>query len=342
MKIHILFDIRPGAYGGGTQFLKGLKGFLESRSCYAGNPEEADVFIFNSHQNIKEVARMKRLYPGKPFIHRIDGPMRLYNRMSDRRDTIVNTANRLIADGTVFQSAWSREKNLSLGLERTPFETVIGNAPDPAIFNEDGKTSFGSGEKIRLIAVSWSANEKKGFDVYRWLDAHLDFSRYEMVFVGNSPTEFRNIKLIPTLGSEGVAAELKKSDIYITASKVEACSNTLVEALHCGLAVLAIDNTSHGECMGGRGELFRNPEDLPALLNAIASDPQKYLNSPFPPTMKEVSEKYHSFAEGLLNAGIKGEYHPKQPGAWNCLKLHGTLTACRFYEFARGLLVPVS
>ena len=88
MKIHILFDIKAGPAGGGNQFLKCLKAWLESQSCYSQAPEDADVFLFNSHQNVFEVAKIKRLYPDKPFVHRIDGPMRLYNKCKTLLDGV--------------------------------------------------------------------------------------------------------------------------------------------------------------------------------------------------------------------------------------------------------------
>ena len=305
--------------------MKCLKAWLESQSCYALTPDEADVFLFNSHQNIVEVARVKELYPGKPFVHRIDGPMRLYNRMSDRRDHVVHTTNSLIADATVFQSFWSREKNLSLGLMPTTFENVILNAPDPTIFNMEGKAPFGFSEKIRLIAVSRSTNENKGFDFYRWLDNNLEFSRYEMVFVGNSPRKFKNIKWIPTLDSRGVAEELKKSDIYITASKYEACSNTLIEALHCGLIALVINNTSHVECMGGRGREFKKAEDIPALIEQACSSPDKYLNAARPLQINEVGEKYLELAQKILEESKSGRYQLKCFSWRGLLKVYVTI-----------------
>ena len=338
MKIHILYDIRSGPWGGGNQFLLALRRHLESQSNYAETPEEADVLLFDSHHDIIKVAQAKRRFPNTPFIHRIGGPMRLYNRMSDRRDFVVNVANRLIADGTVFQSDWSREKNLSLGLVPSPFETIITNAPNPKIFYDDGKTPFSSRGKVRLIAASWSNNKNKGFDVYRWLDENLDFSRYEMVFVGNSPVRFRNIRQVSPMKPEGIAKELKKNDIYITASKVEACSNALVEALHCGLIALAIYNTSHEESIGGRGEIFKNPEDIPGLMEKIVTNKHKYLAQPFPPSIKEVGSKYYAFAQSILDYVERKEYCPKRLLPWQDLRLKGTLIALKLHERKRTLL----
>ena len=159
--------------------------------------------------------------------------------------------------------------------------------------------------------MSWSTNKNKGFELYRWLDNNLEFDRYEMIFVGHSPEKFKNIKWIPALDSEGVAEELKKSDIYITASKYEACSNTLIEALHCGLIVLAINNTSHGELMGRRGREFSQVEDIPDLLAEICSSPETYLSAQCPESIHDIGERYLVIARKILEESKRGQYQLK-------------------------------
>ena len=70
------------------------------------------------------------------------------------------------ADATVFQSRYSLEKHRELGLElRDP--VVIPNAPDPAVFNADGRAALRRREPVRLITTSWSDNPRKGADVHR-------------------------------------------------------------------------------------------------------------------------------------------------------------------------------
>ena len=199
IKVHILFEFKEGPWGGGNQFLKSLKQYLQAVEVYEADVQKADVILLNSYQYIHQAARLKLDHPDKLFIHRIDGPIRLYNEKSDRRDFITNIASRLIAEATIFQSEWSRKENYQLGLKKNRFETVITNAPDPMIFNRQGKQAFSADRKTKLIAASWSPNWNKGFRVYQWLDENLDFDKYEMVFVGNSPVKFKNITHKPPL-----------------------------------------------------------------------------------------------------------------------------------------------
>jgi len=308
LTIHILFHISDEATGGGNQFLKSLKKSFQSTLTYQHDIKKADVILFNSHQHAGEVARVKLSYPNKVFVHRIDGPMRLYNNSSDRRDDIVYLGNKYLADATVFQSVWSQRQNHCLGLPQNLPETVISNAPEPSIFNRQGRAEFSTERKIRLIAASWSRNPNKGFSTYQWLDEHLDFEKFEMVFVGNSPIEFKNIRHIPALSSEELAKQLKKSDIFIFASSIEACSNSLLEALHCGLPAVAASGSSNPELVAQGGEIFTQPEEMPQLLEKIVQNHSTYQSNIDNPSIEKIGKKYYEFITHLFKQ-IQSEGH---------------------------------
>ncbi len=299
MKIHILFKFKDRPFGGGNQFLKSLKKNLHLINAYEEDLVKADAVLFNSHHCIEDVAKCKRKHPDKLFVHRIDGPMRLYNKIGDKRDDIVLVANKWLADATIFQSEWSRGQNYRLGLPGKRFEATISNAPDAAIFNRKGKNSFSIKRKIRLIASSWSLNWKKGFCVYKWLDDNLDFDRYEMFFVGRRPIEFKKIEAIPPLSSEELAEQLKRCDIFIAASQKDPCSNSLIEALHCGLPAIGLSDGGHPEIIAKGGETFSKPQDIPALLEKITENYAEYQANICSLSIKEVAGKYYDFVSGV-------------------------------------------
>lgn len=316
---HILFEFRSGPYGGANQFLKALRGALVRADAYTDDPAMADVVLFNSHHDLADVLRARRAFPGKIFIHRVDGPMGLYNDPTDKRDGKVIKANRLLADATVFQSHWSRRENHRLDWPPSDFQTVIGNAPDPALFNRDRPFPPLSGRPVRLIAASWSDNPNKGFDVYQHLDAALDFSRFEMVFVGNSPVRFRNIEHVPPLSSAGLAAKLKESDVFISGSQKDPCSNSLIEALHCGLPAIARNDGGHPEIIGRGGELFEAPEEVPALIDKVCGSYGAYVERIALPSISEIAETYLEFAKRLMEEQRAGRLTLKRPGTFQSL-----------------------
>ena len=122
-----------------------------------------------------------------------------------------------------------------------------------------------------------------------------------MKFVGNSPVSFKNIDVIYVLDQEKLSNDLRASDIYLTASQKDPCSNSLIEALHCGLPVLALGDGGHPEIIQEAGELFKYPEEIPDLLLKIAENYQTYQSNINLPNMTNVGSLYVSFLKTIYN-----------------------------------------
>lgn len=295
MKIGVVYNTTDAPHGGGNQFIKALKSYFSSQGLLSSE-ESADVILFNSHHNIDRVARIKSNFPEKKFVHRVDGPMRLYNNLSDTRDFTVYRANSQIADGTVFQSRWSKKANLSLGMDNCLKNVIIHNAVDNKIFY---RQKVEKSEKARIICASFSPNPKKGFPVYAHLDRNLDFSRYEMVFAGNSPVKFDNIKNLGCLNSSELALEMNKSHIYLTASENDPCSNSLLEGLACGLPVVARNSGGHPELMSDFGKLFNKAEDVKDCIDHVSANIEHYTSKIQTTQMDKVGAAYVEFFRSL-------------------------------------------
>lgn len=321
VRLSILYSFRDGPYGGANQFLKALRAALQRQGSSAGDAAEADAVLFNSHHDVAGVLDARRSNPGAVFIHRVDGPMRLYNDPSDPRDALVARANRLFADATVFQSEWSKRANEDLGFRPAGPVAVIGNAADASIFTRERSRPPLSGPKVRLIAIGWSVNPNKGFDVYEYLDAHLDFHRFEMVLVGNTPLAFRNVRHVPPCPSAELARHLKESDIFVSASRFESCPNSLIEALACGLPAITRGQSSQPEVLNGAGELFYEADEVPALVERVVADYHAYVARIRVPSIEEIASRYRAFAEELLAERAAGRLRPKKLGWLEGLRL---------------------
>lgn len=316
MKIHILFDIKEGPWGGANQFLKAIRDEWRKKGLYSENPENAEVLLVNSYPFNEEKKVFSSIYnlkktKNKILIHRIDGPISLVRGKDREKDECIYFFNRCVADGTIFQSEWSKNENYKLGYTRNLFEAIIINAPDPAIFfknNWEKKVD----DKTKIIATSWSGNPRKGFDIYQFLDENLDFSRYEMTFVGNSPIIFKKIKQLAPLPSDQLSEVLRNHDIFIIASRNEPCSNSLIEALHCGLPAIYIKQGSHESIVGGAGEGFSGSDDVLNVINKVSENLDRYKKEGSFKQLEVVAEEYYHFCEMIVNEVEYNTYKPKK------------------------------
>lgn len=305
MKINFLFNFHNRPAGGGNQFLLALRHELIQRGLYTADPTQATVVLINANPGnlipaCRSLLRLKANNRALAAIFRLDGPISLIRNSSSIIDQHTAAYLRLLADGIVYQSQWSRRHNQRRFHTGATHEIVIPNAPNPTIFNPKGlprEAPKGAkwGHPIKLIATSWSSNPRKGFDVYRYLDTHLDFSRYAMTFVGNTPYRFKNIVTIIPQHSEQLAAVLREHHIYITASLHDPCSNALIEALACGLPAVARKSGGHPELLGRGGELFTDTSDVLSAINRVATNYRTYQQQLPTFSLTQTADRYLNF-----------------------------------------------
>ncbi len=271
--ISIFHGFLPPPYGGGNQFLLALRGEMEKlgvRTEVNTISPTTRACLYNSFNfdfdRLRKFAR-----PGCRMIHRVDGPTGVYRGRDDGTDYRIWQINHELADATIFQSHYSLAKHLELGLEFRN-SVIIPNAVNPDIFNAHGRVDFDPRRKIRLISASWSDNPNKGGPFYKNLEKLIDWNRFDYTFVGRSSVSFNRIKVLPPVPSYDLARILKKHDIYITASLHEACSNSIVEALSCGLPCLYMRSGSNGELVGDGGFGFSSEEEASAALERLVDE----------------------------------------------------------------------
>ena len=169
---------------------------------------------------------------------------------------------------------------------------VIPNAADPKIFFPAVRFPDQNSGKLRVISASWSDNRNKGADIYEWLDSNLDFSRIEYTFVGRLSSPMKNIRVLPPMASCDLAEILRGSDVYLTASRNDPCSNSLIEALTCGLPAVYLRSGGHPEIVGEGGLGFERAEDIPALLRQMALNLGDFRNKISVARIEDVASRY--------------------------------------------------
>jgi glycosyltransferase involved in cell wall biosynthesis len=207
--------------------------------------------------------------------------------------------NARLAAATIIQSSWCFRRVLEMGFKPVR-PMIITNGVDGEIFHSRGRAPFDPNRKIRLISASWSDNPRKGGPVYKWLDEHLDWNRFEYTFVGQTQERFTRIKHVPAVPSEELADLLRQHDIYITASERDPCSNSLVEALACRLPAVYLNDGGHPEIVGLGGLPFEKREEIPAQLERIITHYHQFQSVICIQTIDEIAKTYLNVIKQML------------------------------------------
>ena len=275
MKIYIDYKFTPNPWGGGNQFLKALRRELFRINKYTNFISRANTIIVNSHHFSYKLFFLYLIKSNLKIIHRIDGPISFTrNKKFSHIDKLIYSFSKNFSDGVIFQSNWSKNKNYKLGFEKKIKSTIINNAPDKNIFNK--KKNIKKSHKIKIISTSWSSNLKKGFKYLKYLDDNLNFNKFEITFVGNCPIKFKNIITINAVKSKKLAKILNRNNFFLTASRNDPCSNSLLEALHCGLYPIYLDSGGHNELVKNQGIKFRSRKELLNKIKRIKK-PKNYI-----------------------------------------------------------------
>ena len=125
-----------------------------------------------------------------------------------------------------------------------------------------------------------------------------------MTFVGNSPFSFRNIRWLQPQTSVELAKTIKQHDIFITASQSDPCSNSLIEALSCGLPAIALNDGGHAEVIRNGGVLFEKMEQIPELIDNLIRDYDAFQGNIPIFDITTTAGDYLNFGRAILKSGV--------------------------------------
>ena len=289
----LFHEFAPPPSGGGHQFLRALLGELERRGLTVELnriSRGTSVCLFNSFNfDFRRLRRFAR--SDVRFVHRVDGPIATYRGFDDGTDARIAEINRALADASIVQSHYSLDAHTALGIDLVE-PRLIGNAVDHAIFHPPAEREPRVGRRVRVIATSWSNNPNKGSDIIAWLDANLDHDRYELRFAGQTGETLRHVGALGALPTEALAAELRRSDVYLAPSRNDPCSNALLEALACGLPAVFRASGGHPELVGEGGLPFDSAEEVPAVLDRLVAELDERRAAIRVAPLSEVADRY--------------------------------------------------
>jgi glycosyltransferase involved in cell wall biosynthesis len=308
--LSVFHDFRPSPAGGGSQTLRAVIGELQRRGVeveLGTISPSARACLFNSFNfDFDRLALLAGRADGVRMVHRVGAVTTLYRGFDDGTDRRVADVNHRLADATIAISHATIEMYRSIGIELV-HPRVIYNGCDHRIFHPSGRAPFARDRKTRLICSSWSDNPRKGGPTYRWLEENLDWSRYEFTFVGNTATSFERIRHVPPLSSRELAAELRRHDVFVTATENDAYSNALVEALSCGLPAVYLVSGGSAEAVKDAGFGFRDREEIPELLDRLVEEYELRQAAISLPSLAEITDQYLETLGLEEFVGVRGD-----------------------------------
>ncbi|MFX0186793.1 MAG: glycosyltransferase [Candidatus Hodarchaeota archaeon] len=274
MKIYFDYPLIKKPWGGGAHFLVNFANFLKEKGHKIVLKLKKDIdliFISNNTKQIdSKIINYKKKNPKTKVLHRINECDKRKN--TNHVDNLVFKKNEL-ADQTIFISKWLAEYYIKKGFNKE--YSVIYNGCNSKYFYP--KIDKRLGDQVKLVTHHWSSHWLKGFDIYTKLDEILpDLKNITFTYIGRYNQQYKpkNTKLIPPLYGIKLGEELRKHDLYLTASRWEPCGMHHIEGASCGLPVLYhIDG-------GGINELCKNYglnyHDIDTLLKSITQIIKSY------------------------------------------------------------------
>jgi len=144
----------------------------------------------------------------------------------------------------------------------------IQSIPNGVALPPDGKAQY---DQVLFVITTVRLDKQKGIDILlkAWAGVVTREDNLELLIIGKGPHEGEFKDLCQSLGISDsvkfmgevsqVEEHLKKSDIFVLASRAEGMSNSLLEAMSHGLTCIATNISGNAELMG-MGENSRIPK----------------------------------------------------------------------------------
>jgi len=243
---------------GPKTFMRRLKTAIRRRGCAGVRSAWLpgyDIGLFKSSR--------KTLF-SKPFVLRVDGIYYDLEETLGSNESLNAPIFRSIerASGVVFISDFSRRLVFRFFKELEKPWTVIHNAVDTHEFRPEGpdhreELGIGPDERVLVAAAHWRGWKRLRDVVDLFLRVREDRPEpMRLLVLGRDPdhrVEHERVHYVGEIPAARLPSWYRTGDLYLHLAWLEACGNTQVEAMACGLPVLCTN-------LGGIGETVQRAD----------------------------------------------------------------------------------
>ncbi len=247
----VFFNLKPpeGSYGGGSFFVKDMIEYLEKKGFTFTYELDKDIDIIlvvdprkgpYKKYGIQELIDYKnRVNNNAKIIYPVNEcDIKRFKKSNNEPFIVYSIQN---SDSVVYISNWLKEYyQQKYNITKNKPSTVINNCCNKKYFYPLENKLLNK-KKIKIVTHHWSNDYNKGFEIYNELDkfiGHIDW--LEFTYIGRYENNYNptNIKLISPISEGKLGDELRKHDIYLTASLYEPGGIHQLEGMASGLPIL--------------------------------------------------------------------------------------------------------
>jgi len=183
------------------------------------------------------------------------------------------------ATGVICVSSKNKDESISKSLTSLDKCIVLPNAVDSTKFYHLGKLiarkALGYPKEAFIVAFCGRFNERKG--VMRLSDAiqKCNDRNIKSLFIGQPADgsvmepNCNGILFKGVVPHEKVALYLNAADVYVLPTLAEGCSNSIVEAMACGLPIISSDLPFNNDILDDSNAILIDPNNIDAIKDAI-------------------------------------------------------------------------